>query len=435
MVAVDSGDTHAYLSGISSDNAVAPDYLQIQNLCGWSADSAYLAFTVTEPGPTPSSLISPIEYIDLVKGTIKTVPFPPDLLTPPPPGDSTPAATPEDTDQPGQSPPSGSLQFAGTMNAAWAPGANLLAFTAMAEFSGAAHTRALCLFDPSSETTRVLVNDNRFLFLNGWLDNSHLLYRVGKDSFVYDLNSNQVGPAPASKPLARTAASQPGALTIVSAPASQQLLISANQQPVTAESQAYGNATAIWVQRKGGLTAMNRLLVDVFRGPAALAWNPDADSHSQFAPNGGFDRQGRYQVAYIAQGDLKVCDLSVRSATLMEKAVAGEKLPCNQEQLLALQNARQVGLAILQYTQDFDERFPAADGFATGIAPYLPQDVPIDLPNIANFQYTPPADLALGDAASPADTALGEYSLPCGTVTLYMDGHVKVIPTSSPAEH
>jgi hypothetical protein len=177
---------------------------------------------------------------------------------------------------------------------------------------------------------------------------------------------------------------------------------------------------------------MSRLLLDAFRGSAGMAWSPNADTRAQFAPNGGFDREGRYQVAYIAQGDLKVCDLSVRSATLMEQAMAGVKLPCDQAQLLALQNAKQLGLAILQYAQDFDEHFPSGAGFAAGVAPYLGQDVPIDLPNIAPFQYTPPADLSLSTAQDPADTALGEYTLPCGTIILYMDGHAKVTQPDAP---
>jgi hypothetical protein len=102
-----------------------------------------------------------------------------------------------------------------------------------------------------------------------------------------------------------------------------------------------------------------------------MAWSPTADPRAQFAPNGGFDREGHYQVAYVAGGDLKVCDLSVRAATLMEQAVAGVKLPCDQEQTLAMENARQLGLAIMQYALDFDEHFPDSAGFAAGVAPYL----------------------------------------------------------------
>lgn len=435
IVGVQSGDTHIYVTGTAqpptSDSSLTPASIEIDGLNGWSDDSAYLAFSVAKPAGR--GLLSQIEYVDLVSGTVESVPFPSEALTamgqPAAQADSADQSPAPDAPQPGQ------LTFAGMMSAVWAPGENLLAFTTSASYSGvAATTHTLCVFDPSTDTARTLLVDTHRVRLDGWVEGRRLLYHVGKDGFVFDLANGKPEPEPAKAPsLARQPKAYFGGAgeTSIAAENGQTIQASDDQQPVTAGSERYGNATAIWVARQGGPRQMQRLLVDVFRGPASLGWNPPSSSAVQFAPNGGFERQGNYQVAYLAQGDLKVADLSVRSSTLMERAMAGEKLPCDQERSLALENTKQVGLAILEYTQDNDEKLPAGDGFADSLAPYLPPDVPIDLPNSAAFQYHVPANLSLSAAEDPANTVLGEYDLPCAKVLLYMDGHVHVEDTEA----
>ncbi len=430
VVATQSGETKVYLTGTmvtsGHDSRMAPESLQIEGLDGWSDDAHYLAFIVMRPydlqGSDNSLIFDQVGYVDLVQGTVNYVSFPAETLVVPPadPNAPTPAAIP-DQGEPGK------LQFAAMNQAVWAPSQNVLGFIAVAVFNARGIARSLCLFDPSRQTTKVLLSATKYLRLMGWLDNQHLEYAIGKDSFVYDLEDGK------SEPMTKTAAvvRQPSQfreqlLTSVPAEDKQTIAISAASQPVTAQTQTYGNATAIWIQRQAGPPGRNRVLVDVFRGPLTSGWNAGSDSNPQFAPNAGFDRQGRYQVAYLAQGDLKVCDLSVRDASLLERALGGEKLPCNQQEMLALENAKQMGLAILEYTQDFDEHFPKADGFNDSIAPYLQPDFPIDLPNIAPFHYIEPQNLALGNNDNPADTPIGTYTLPCGTATVYMDGHARV---------
>ncbi|HEX5322505.1 MAG TPA: hypothetical protein VFW40_01880, partial [Capsulimonadaceae bacterium] len=334
--------------------------------------------------------------------------------------------------------PSPQIEFASMMTGLWGPATKLLAFQTIATFKASApngptlRTETLSIYDPSTKSTRVLVKNNGRLSLTGWLDTQHLLYRVAKQRFIYDLSTGQSQPAPQKTPPLASRAADPASLTTVSTGRDQKVLVDDNEQPVIADTQNYGNATELWVRRQAGPIQRNRLLVDVFRGPPTLGWSPGSETRAQFAPNGGFDRQGAYQVAYLAQGDLKVCDLAIRDATLMEKAMAGEKLPCNQQRLLASENAKQLGLAIIQYAQDYDEHFPAGDGFPGSITPYLRPDMTVDLPNIAPFKYLPPADLSLAAAESPATTPIGTYDLPCATVTVYMDGHVSSVDKSAP---
>ena len=130
------------------------------------------------------------------------------------------------------------------------------------------------------------------------------------------------------------------------------------------------------------------------------------------------------QFAYVLGGDLYVVDVTEHQPTDEERLAAGEDLPCDEMQRIATTRMKQIGLAIIQYSQDYDEHFPPADKVDDNIYPYIKSR---DAYSVGKYHwiYMPPADLAEANMQSPADTPIGRIDLPCGPVVLYGDGHVK----------
>jgi hypothetical protein len=84
----------------------------------------------------------------------------------------------------------------------------------------------------------------------------------------------------------------------------------------------------------------------------------------------------------------------------------------------ALSNAKQAGLGLLMYSNDYDGVLPPAGTFDI-VDPYLKnQDVMDD------FMYTPPGDLGTTNMQNPASTILGYIDGPDGRAIVYGDGHV-----------
>ena len=81
-----------------------------------------------------------------------------------------------------------------------------------------------------------------------------------------------------------------------------------------------------------------------------------------------------------------------------------------------------MGLAVLMYTQDYDEVYPTGDDFANKLNPYA-KDESI----FQDFTYNQPAT-ALKDVSAPADTMMGYVPGPGGRAIVYADGHVKWKP-------
>ncbi|MGO8671650.1 MAG: hypothetical protein ACLQVD_09845 [Capsulimonadaceae bacterium] len=102
----------------------------------------------------------------------------------------------------------------------------------------------------------------------------------------------------------------------------------------------------------------------------------------------------------------------------------GEELSCPDLEMVAVQNAKLIGLAILEYLQDHGEMYPDGAAFSGAILPYMDDRNMLTVGSVS-FQYTPPASLKLTDVASPATTAIGRFSFPCAEVVLYAGGHVK----------
>ena len=98
-----------------------------------------------------------------------------------------------------------------------------------------------------------------------------------------------------------------------------------------------------------------------------------------------------------------------------------------REQLMS--QAKQIGLALLMYVQDYDEIFPPADqDFASLLTPYTRDASIFQNPETGvSFVYlldTTP----LSQIENPAATLVGYFEAPGGRVVVYADGHVKWVP-------
>jgi hypothetical protein len=186
-------------------------------------------------------------------------------------------------------------------------------------------------------------------------------------------------------------------------------------------SGGYFNEWIVWIRRtafgKAPLGAAAAGLIPAEADTFQTTWSPTS-VQAVWSPTGK-------QVAFIANDDLYVTDLVTASIeTPKEKLAVGLSLTCADERVLAMTDLKEIGLGIVQYTQDNDEKLPMADGFIKTIYPYLKT---MDVFQVGGhpFVYEQPADLALAKMDSPATTEEGYMDLPCARVVLFADGHVK----------
>jgi hypothetical protein len=134
-------------------------------------------------------------------------------------------------------------------------------------------------------------------------------------------------------------------------------------------------------------------------------------------------------VAFVRNGDLYVSSVEFAKATGAEMLQAGETLTCPEEEDLAMDMAKQIGLGILQYSQDYDETMPSAETFEDEVSPYLAgQNSKYSfISDKYKFQYELDS-VGLASIESPATTEEGCFTLPCGKVVLWVDGHVQWQP-------
>jgi len=86
-------------------------------------------------------------------------------------------------------------------------------------------------------------------------------------------------------------------------------------------------------------------------------------------------------------------------------------------------NAKQIGLALLMYVQDYDETFPPNTGDIQAILmPYLRNQEIFNLPG-TNFFYLMNAN-PLPSIERPAETMVGYFQTPYGRAIIWADGHV-----------
>lgn len=98
--------------------------------------------------------------------------------------------------------------------------------------------------------------------------------------------------------------------------------------------------------------------------------------------------------------------------------VAFEKL----QRELAMSHAKQVGLGLMMYAQDYDENFPHdPSSVKDAILPYLK-----NREILADFVYTYTGPTNLNKIDTPSTTPLGYIPVPGGRMVVYADGHVKL---------
>ena len=91
---------------------------------------------------------------------------------------------------------------------------------------------------------------------------------------------------------------------------------------------------------------------------------------------------------------------------------------------LAMNNAKQTGLALMMYAQDYDSNFPSDPASVKdAVFPYL-----MSREVLTDFVYTYTGPTGLNQIGQPATTALGYIPSPGGRAVLYGDGHVKWEP-------
>jgi hypothetical protein len=94
------------------------------------------------------------------------------------------------------------------------------------------------------------------------------------------------------------------------------------------------------------------------------------------------------------------------------------------ERTRIISNAKQLGLATLMYSQDYDETLPTPDGINGKLEPYLKNASLFE-----GFAYTFGGG-PLSGVDNPVETELGYVTGPGGRAIIYIDGHVKWRPDS-----
>jgi hypothetical protein len=92
-----------------------------------------------------------------------------------------------------------------------------------------------------------------------------------------------------------------------------------------------------------------------------------------------------------------------------------------------MKNAKQIGVAILMYTQDYDDTFPIpGDGVKDVTSPYLKNPSVFENPGTGElgFVYSYNGSTSLSSVGQPSTTQLGYVSGPDGRAVIWADGHV-----------
>ena len=263
------------------------------------------------------------------------------------------------------------------------------------------------LYDPAHNTLR-RVSLPTSTFSLEWLDDTHLGLKVlGKATIMsvsHDIVTGQEPPAP------RVLAPP------VPAPrAYPDLRFSLHTGAFTASDpggKSHAGGRAVWLSIAGKKPSLAAVCLGV-------TLDTD-DPRPVLAPN-------ESSALWLEHGDLFLAKFAIDNASVRERYDAGEPLSCDEEREIAESNVKQIGLGLMQYVQDYDEKYPPAENFKGGVMPYIKNDAVFSVGSVP-FSYAAPADLSLAAMDSPADTVLGTLTLPCATVTLYADGHVKSLP-------
>jgi len=129
-------------------------------------------------------------------------------------------------------------------------------------------------------------------------------------------------------------------------------------------------------------------------------------------------------ILYVAHGAAFYREIRRTSADALREMQAR----ADREKYLS--QARQIGVALMMYVQDYDEMFPpnfGDEGVAQVLLPYLKDMGIFEVNGAFAFRYRMDGQ-SLANIESPATTEVGYLELPNGRMVIYADGHVKWQP-------
>lgn len=267
--------------------------------------------------------------------------------------------------------------------------------------------RVAFLYDPARDTLRRMTLPANTLDLE-WLDDTHLTLEVlvkhAHTFLSHDIVTDE------EKPATRKFAEP------VSVPrAYPELRLSMSITPLDVPGpnpQSRTDGGSLWLNVAGARPKLPSRCLATFTG--------HLDPQPTLAPD-------QSSALWLEHGALFGAKFAITDASVWEKYDAGEPLSCEEEREIAQSNAKQIGLGLMQYVQDYDEQYPPAENFKGGVMPYIKNDALLSVGNVP-FSYAAPADLSMEHMDDVTRTVLGTFALPCATVTLYADGHVKLLP-------
>ena len=275
---------------------------------------------------------------------------------------------------------------------------------------------AYFLYDPERDTFKPLTlppNTNVY----SWSDKEHFRFRQEDGQKQFDVLTGQISPLPEDTQLNPPAASKQY----------PDLSLDTEQRDLD-DLKDYGHAPSciVWIRR----TPFGK--ISLGSAAAGVMPSPQVNVTSENDPKAAWSPTGK-QVAFIANGDLCVSNLAAATDLLPhEKMAVGLKLSCDEERQLAMSNLKQIGLALIQYTQDFDERFPPTKDIEQTIYPYLKTNDVFSVGS-TRWVYHGVSNEALASVDDPANTVEATMDLPCAHIVLFMDGHVKAFPKQEAA--
>ena len=280
---------------------------------------------------------------------------------------------------------------------------------------GPGHT-AYLLYDPERDTFRPLSALPPDVSGHSWADATHFKFWQQDARKQIDVVTNKISLV--KSPLDAAAPAVSKQYPDLSLDVEPRLL----RDEAVKGSGGHLEAEIVWVRR----TPLGTMPLGA--APAGVmpsrhdSFNPQEDDpQEKWAPTGK-------QLAFIANRDLYVTDLTAPVDLLpQEKLAVGLKLSCEEERQLAQSNLQQIGLALIQYVQDNDEKFPVTAGIEKALAPYLKTQDVFSVGG-THWVYRGASGVSLAAIESPAETVQATMDLPCARVVLFCDGHVKVFP-------
>lgn len=267
---------------------------------------------------------------------------------------------------------------------------------------------AMLVYDAEQDSLRPLSRPEGFRIYESWTDDAHLVVRseTDKKKRQMDVVTGQLSDITKAADEDTAASRQFPDLT---------LLTDAKPQVDPSRSGAF-DSTRLWVR------CTPRFKQPLSAAGAGLTMSADD-------PQAGWSPTGR-QIAYLNNGDLFVTDVDLVPASEVmgnEKYALDLPLTCPEEREIAKSNLEKIGQALMQYTQDNDEKFPPAAGIDDTLLPFVKSRLLYSV-GAVHWVYHAPANLSFAAMDAPANVLIGTMMLPCGPEYLYADGHVKEIP-------